>query len=271
MKKVLEFYKLQILKRTFAYIFLFLLIGCGVDSTSRPLAVLPEGCATPGTIISADLPQPTRGYAYSYRVYLPPCYSAESGSRYPLLYLIPGRSSSPDTWFAAGLADIVDRMILSREIPPFIIVTTENIDNDSMADTIYNELIPFIESQYSIIDDRQYRAVAGGSLGGIAAYRLAFQYPDKFSSVGIFGAGAISGEESRINEWLSSMTDKNRTRVFMDTGDEDPLMLERAEVMKSMLDEAGIENQLHTGYGGHNYAYWVSNFETYLRWLAEDW
>ena len=262
MKKALASSKLQLL------VLLFLLCGCGLSPTSRP-ALLQEGCATPGTIITADLPQPKPGYRYSYRVYLPPCYSAES--RYPILYLVPGRSSGPDTWFTAGLTDVVNQMILSKEIPPFIIITTENIDNDPMADTIHDELIPFIEDQYPIIDDRQYRAVAGGSLGGIAAYRLAFQFPDTFSSAGIFGAGAISGEETHIDDWLSAMNEKNRIRVFMDTGDEDPLMLERANVMKSILDEAGIENILHTGHGGHNYAYWVSNFEMYLGWLAKGW
>jgi len=237
----------------------------------RPLATLSADCTTPGTILSADLPQPTRGYSYSYRVYLPPCYSTESDSSYPVLYLVPGRSSSPDSWFAAGLTDLVDQMILDKKIMPFIIIATENIETDPLADTIYNELIPHIESQYPIIDDRQYRAVAGGSLGGIAAYRLVFQHPDTFSSAGIFGAGAISGEETRINEWLSSMPETERVRVFMDTGDEDPLMLERAEVMKSILDQAGLENILHTGHGGHNYTYWVGNFEMYLGWLAEAW
>ncbi len=257
------------MQRIFACIFLIVLWGCTSGPAQRASA--PKGCTVSGEVIHAELPKPTRGYAYSYRVYLPPCFSAESESRYPVLYLVPGRSSSPDTWFAANLTDVVDRMILEEEAPPFIIVTTENTDSDPMADTIYKELIPVIESQYPIVDDRRYCAVAGGSLGGIAAYRLAFQYPDQFSSAGIFGAGAISGEETRIKDWLSAMTDTNRTRVFMDTGDEDIFMLDRARVMQSILDEAGIENQLNLGHGGHNYAYWVSNFEMYLKWLTKDW
>lgn len=259
------------MKRLLTSLFFLFLLGCRPAPAPVTLAALPNGCTEPGTIISADLPKPARGYPYTYRGYLPPCYSADSEARYPVLYLVPGRSSSPDTWFAAGLANVVDGMIMSGEIPPFIIVTTENIDSDPTADTIYEELIPFVESQYPIAEDRKYRAVAGGSLGGIAAYRLAFQHPDTFSSAGIFGAGAISGEEKQIHEWLGSMNDANRIRVFMDTGDEDIFMLERAQVMKSMLDEAGIENQLNSHHGGHTYTYWLNNFEMYLKWLSGDW
>ena len=265
MKKALCFGTLQII------LFAFLLWGCGLSLVHESLIELQQGCSSPGTIISAELAQPKRGYSYSYRVYLPPCYSAGSESLYPVLYLVPGRSSLPDAWFAAGLAEVVDRLILNREISPFIIVATENIESDPLAETIYNELIPQIETQYPVISNRQYRAVAGGSLGGIAAYRLAFQHPDSFSSAGIFGAGAISGEERRINGWLTSMNAKNEIRVFMNTGIDDALMLERAKVLKSMLDEMGIENLLHSSQGGHTYAYWVSNFEVYLKWLAKDW
>jgi enterochelin esterase family protein len=188
-----------------------------------------------------------------------------------VLYLVPGRGSSPDSWLAAGLPEVVDGLILAEEIPPFIIVTTENTDSDPLADTVYKELIPIVESQYPIADDRLHRAVAGGSLGGIAAYRLAFQYPDTFSSAGLFGAGAISGEEPQIGSWLSGMNNANRTRVFMNSGEADPFMLERARVMKSILDEAGVENQLYVDAGGHHYTYWVPNFEMYLKWLAEKW
>jgi enterochelin esterase-like enzyme len=250
---------------------LFLLCGCGLVPASDSLAALPRGCAALGTIVSADLPQPERGYPYGYRIYLPPCFSAEGDGRYPILYLVPGRRGSPDSWLQAGLPEEVDRLILAGEIPPLIIVSTENIETDPLAETIYNELIPYVESQYPIASDRRYRAVAGGSLGGIAAYRLAFGHPETFSSAGIFGAGAISGEENRIREWLSQMNDASRPRVFMNSGEQDPLMLERARVLKSILDEAGLENQLYVDGGGHQYTYWVPNFELYLKWLSEDW
>lgn len=258
--------------RTLLAVLIAILVwGCGLVSAPDGRADLPKGCTGSGKIVRAELPQPRRGYPYGYRIYLPPCFATESGLRYPVLYLVPGLSSSPDTWFAAGLAEVLDHSILSGEVPPLIIVTTENIDFDPMAETIHQELIPAVESQYPVMNDRRYRAAAGGSLGGIAAYRLALMYPDQFSSAGIFGAGVVSGEEERIKEWLASMSEANRTRVFMDCGDEDILMLERAGVMKSLLDEAGIENQLHIGQGGHNYAYWISNFETYLRWMTRDW
>jgi enterochelin esterase-like enzyme len=188
-----------------------------------------------------------------------------------VLYLVPGRSSSPDSWLQAGLSEEVDGLILAGEIRPFLIIVTENTESDPFADTIYKELISFVESQYPIAKDRRYRAVAGGSLGGIAAYRLAFQHPDSFSSAGIFGAGAISGEEPQIRAWLAHMTDANRTRVFMNSGERDPFMLERAKVMKSILDEAGVENQLYVDDGEHHYTYWVRNFEMYFKWLAETW
>jgi S-formylglutathione hydrolase FrmB len=83
--------------------------------------------------------------------------------------------------------------------------------------------------------------------------------------------GAVSGAEKQIKSWLSAMNDENRVRVFMDCGNEDILSLKLAEAMKFLLDEAGVENQLHVGSGGHNYIYWLSNFEAYLKWVSKDW
>jgi enterochelin esterase-like enzyme len=272
LKKVLELCNRSSVKKIIDVLFLIVLSGCVSPLPATPTLVsLPEGCVVPGEIVRAELSHPKRGYPYTYRVYLPPCFSTEAEVRYPVLYLIPGRSSSPDAWFQRGLPEKVSQLILAGEIPPLIIVATENIDFDPNAETIYQELIPFVESQHPILADRRYRAVAGGSLGGIAAYRLAFRFPDTFSSAGIFGAGAISGEETQIRSWLSQMDAASRPRVFMNSGQADPFMLERARVMKSLLDEAGVENQLYVDEGGHNYTDWVVNFEMYLQWLSKDW
>ena len=43
------------------------------------------------------------------------------------------------------------------------------------------------------------------------------------------------------------------------------------EEAKRLLDEAGVENQLHVGSGGHNYTYWLSNSEAYFKWVSKDW
>ena len=48
-------------------------------------------------------------------------------------------------------------------------------------------------------------------------------------------------------------------------------MLARAQVLITLLDEAEIEHVEIFNAGNHSYAYWLSNFPTYLRWLAQGW
>lgn len=281
------------MKKNIYLIVLFLLVGC--DSTTAPalttmphlppsspmptqtivppvsLAVLPDGCTSPDQVISADLPQPEAAEAYSYRVYLPPCFKAEGESRYPVLYLIPGSKSSPDSWLKAGLPAEMNRLILNRKIPPVVVVTTQNTDPDPRGEVIFKELIPAVESQYPIANNRRYRAVAGASLGGVSAYHLAFRHPDVFSSVGLFGSGIAAGQELQVRLWITQMDDSDRVRVFMNTRTEDLYMLERAQVMESILEEMNVEHELYVDDSGHHYKYWIPNFEMYLSWLARDW
>ena len=54
-----------------------------------------------------------------------------------------------------------------------------------------------------------------------------------------------------------------RTRVFMTSGEGDLFMLARA--MKSILDEAGIENKLYVDQGAYHYNYRGPNFERYRK------
>ena len=238
----------------------------------RTLASLPAGCTSPGTVQMLSFPV-RGGYDYQYGLYLPPCYEAQADIVYPVIYFVPGRTSGPGTWFSAGLAPIADELIQTGELPPFIIVTTQNIDsNDELdAHTIVNELIPFVESRYPISPERRYHSVAGGSLGGIAAYRIGLGNPGHFASIGMFGSGAIHGEEPRIRSWLQATNSRNRPRVFFNTGFQDPLMLDQARVMMGLLDEFGVTHTHIFTAGAHNYAYWATNLPAFLHWVALDW
>ncbi|MGB7539642.1 MAG: alpha/beta hydrolase-fold protein [Anaerolineales bacterium] len=250
-----------------------LLAGCTgrTNAAKNTPAPSPAVCGDPGTIQRMVLDSPTQGYDYEYNLYLPPCYEEETEAAYPVLYLIPGRSSSYQAWFNAGAAQVADDMIHAGEIPPFIIVSTGDTDSDLNAELIHYDLIPHIEKTYRIRPERRFHAVAGASLGGVATYRIVFSDPARFASAGIFDNGATAGEEDRIRGWLEAMKESDYPRVFLNTGLSDDYMLERARVMIAILDEFKISHTEIFTEGDHTYPYWVSNFRDYLRWVSEDW
>ncbi|HBX70884.1 MAG TPA: hypothetical protein DEH25_16270 [Chloroflexi bacterium] len=243
---------------------------CGCNSTLEP-ATMEPGCASPGTLLNGEIAETARGYPYRFMVYLPPCYTPETEPGYPVIYFVPGRSSGPAAWFNAGINQTADALILAGEVPPFIMVASENTDSDPLAAEIYSDLIPYITANYNTLANRRYRAVAGGSLGGIAAYRLALQYPDTFSSAGIFGSGLVGGEDEQVKTWLAALTPENQPRFFFNVGEQDPLMLTRGRVLAALLNEYDVPSEFVVGEGAHTYEYWASNMATYFRWVAEDW
>jgi enterochelin esterase-like enzyme len=261
-------------KKIFLLPAFLLLAGCAAAAEEEAMKTpvfASAVCGDHGTIQRMVLDSPTQGYDYEYNLYLPPCYGEETGAAYPVLYLIPGRSSSFQAWFNAGAAQVADDMIRTGEIPPFLIISTSDTDSDLNADLIHHDLIPYIEENYRIRPERCYHAVAGASLGGVATYRIVFSNPSRFASAGIFGNGATDGEEDRIRGWLGAMEGSEKPRVFFNTGLSDTYMLGRAKVLIAILDEYGISHTEIFTEGDHTYAYWASNFKDYLRWLAEDW
>lgn len=245
----------------------YLMTSCGLvpSNASAP------NCAQFGHVEAHTFYSDIQKYDYVYNVYLPPCYDEYPERTYPVLYLIPGRGGGPESWFNAGAADLLNEAILSERVPPFIVVSTKNFSEDPYGDILYKELMPIIDADFRTVNDREHRAIAGGSLGAVSSYRMIFQYPDTFASAGMFGGGLIHGEEPAFEGWLAALTSENQPRVFLNSGEGDPLMLDRARVMVTYLDEAGIENELVSGPGDHTYGYWLKIFPQYLIWMSRDW
>jgi enterochelin esterase-like enzyme len=251
----------------------FFLAGCGIAPKPVPVSTptLAMVCAAAGKTEMHSIKSSTPGVLYQFEVYLPPCYAGQPDRRFPVLYLIPGRTSGPSTWIGAGAAKIADRMIHSPEIPPFIIVSTQDTDSDPQAVEIQTLLMPSIEQTYRILPGRRYHAVAGGSLGGVAAYRIVFQHPDRFSSLGFFGSGVEEAEQDRVRAWLAGISEENKPRVFLNCGTEDTYMLGMAKFAISLMDEYKIPHTEIFTTGNHSYQYWSTNLPSYYRWLTADW
>ncbi|HEX7619241.1 MAG TPA: alpha/beta hydrolase-fold protein, partial [Verrucomicrobiae bacterium] len=65
----------------------------------------------------------------------------------------------------------------------------KNFENDLLKD-----IIPYVESHYSVRTDAKHRALAGLSLGGMQTRSIAPANPDKFSYFGVFSGGNIRPE-----------------------------------------------------------------------------
>jgi len=77
-----------------------------------------------------------------------------------------------------------------RARPRFQISTFEEVFID--------ELIPMIDSTYRTIADREHRAMAGLSMGGMQTFQIAMKHLDKFAYIGGFsGAGGGMAADRR--------------------------------------------------------------------------
>jgi len=125
-----------------------------------------------------------------YNVYLPDNYNRNM--KYPVVYLLHGATGNENDWVAHG--DIVattDRLIRDQLIPPVILILPDGYPDSwyvdspiyKMESAIIKDLMPYVESKYSINKDLRY--IAGLSMGGYGSLRFALIYTEYFKGVGL--------------------------------------------------------------------------------------
>ena len=60
---------------------------------------------------------------------------------------------------------------------------------------LFNDLIPYIESNFRVIAHTESRAMAGLSMGGMQTRSIVIANPDKFAYVGMFSSGTFTPSE----------------------------------------------------------------------------
>lgn len=133
-----------------------------------------------------------------YSVWVPPGYDA-SDARYPVVYFLHGTGGT-ESADAPAFSHLLAGRLAAKKIPPVICVFPnggvsgyrDHPDTGVNVETmIIHELIPAIDRSYRTRADRDSRVLAGFSMGGGGAVRLALEHPDLFSAAASW-AGAIS-------------------------------------------------------------------------------
>ena len=155
-----------------------------------------------------------------YGVYIPKNYNLNSNSttngreRFPVIYWLHGKGGDESTGFNLRIPPMFHNVIEGGKINPAIMVFPncgnfsmfcDSYDNSIMGETILiKELIPLIDATFKTVDSGKGRALEGFSMGGFGAVKLAFRFPELFSSVVTY-AGSFHDLESLLT---------NRPEVF---------------------------------------------------------
>lgn len=130
-------------------------------------------------------------------VYLPPTYDAKNAEKkYPVFYLISGTTDTEEVYYKVGRMNyILDNLLAEGKAKEMIIVLpygnpTKLLYNapqnpmfmgDVFGNDLINDLMPYIESNYLTINDREHRAIGGFSRGGNQGLSNGLNNLDKFS------------------------------------------------------------------------------------------
>lgn len=204
-----------------------------------------------------------------FLVYLPPCRPSAS-SDLPVLYLLHGLAGNPEQWLDLGLVQAADGLIQRGESPPFLIVMPWQRTGVELEPAMMTGLLPRIERSYSVLADREHRALGGLSRGAGWAFRIGFRHWQDFGAVGLHSPGLLAGDSFAIERWLPPEAVDQQPRIWIDIGDRDPL-LESTEELSARLDELGLDHELHLAGGWHDGDYWRQHLEEYLRWYSQAW
>ncbi len=212
-------------------------------------------------------------------VYTPPGYDKNANKKYPVLYLQHGMGENETSWSNQGKMNfILDNLIAEgKAVPMIVVMDNGNIEvfrtapgetpNDARAKfgadftpILLNEIIPHIESNFRVYTDRENRAMAGLSWGGLQTFNITLNNLDKFAYIGGFsGAGQIDLNQldkayNGVFKDPKAFNDKIHV-FFLGIGSEE--RPERTKNLSDGLKAAGINNIYYESPGtAHEFLTW---------------
>ena len=202
-------------------------------------------------------------------VYTPPTYDRHPDKRYPVLYLQHGGGENEVGWIWQGkMANIADNLLALGKMKEMIIVMNTGYafpeggnyhpGLTAFPDEMVDSCIPFIDKNYRTLTERENRAMAGLSMGGMHTQRTVFANPELFAFAGIFSGGLIiQNEEVDYRNILLDPDAFGKTfkLLFVACGTQEPSFASTKENEEIVLSH-NVPITVFEGYGYHDWTFW---------------
>lgn len=234
------------------------------------------------------------GRTMKYRVLLPQGYE-RSARRYPVLYLLHGWNGGYQNW------ETLTNLELYAEPLPLIIVMPDSgnswyvdsatVPEDRFEHYIVRDLVEEVDENFRTLRSAHHRAIAGLSMGGYGAVKIALKNPDIFAAAlslsGAFNAAdrtsdaaehlqpslqAAFGPEAsgtRQENDLFTIVEKvspgKAPYLFISCGTSDEFFVPANRKLVSILSTRGFRYEYHEFPGRHNWVYWDQQLPSILQ------
>jgi enterochelin esterase-like enzyme len=243
-----------------------------------------------GTLAKVWYNSPTLNLNRRMYVYTPAGYEDNKNTNYPVLYLLHGSGGDEDAWTQLGRAPtIMDNLIALGKAKPMIVVMTNGNANQQaemgysptsasqmvrptvapvlsgapggnaisgrFEESLVKDVIPFIESHYRVLKDKNNRAIAGLSMGGGHTQRITLTYPEMFAYIGVFSMGIRTVNDDLENQF-KVLKSKNPRLYYVAVGKDDQLTFQSSQNLVAILKKNGFNYIYNETSGWHSWSNW---------------
>ncbi len=224
-----------------------------------------------GTIDTIGYESTTVGTTRRSLIYTPPGFS--KSKKYPVLYLLHGIGGDEKEWFNQGKPQVIlDNLYAQGKLQPMIVVLPNGramkddraIGNIMAPEKVQafatfekdllNDLIPFVESHYPVLTDKDHRAIAGLSMGGGQSLNFGLANLDKFSWVGGFSSAPNTKKPEELVPDAEAAKQKLKL-LYISCGDKDGL-LNFSKRTHDYLTDKNVPHIYYIEPGVHDFKVW---------------
>jgi enterochelin esterase family protein len=233
-----------------------------------------------GTVARVFYKSSTLGRTRRMHVYTPPGYEKSQDS-YPVFYLLHGAGDCDDSWTSVGRANfILDNLIAAGKAKPMIVVMPAghtgpftfgapaapsrdgrpNLGANAFEQDFLKDIRPYIEKNYRVLTDRNSRAIAGLSMGGMQTLNIAIPNLKDFGYIGVYSSGLLfrnlESWEKENQAILGDAAAKAGLKLlWFATGSQD-FLIDRTRESVEFLKKHGFKPVFKETAGGHTCINW---------------